>query len=57
MITNQVYTDIENNSLRPLGGTYLEHMCKAIVFLEKKGRRFATRPVDEAPFPAGGWNG
>jgi DNA repair protein RadB len=37
VITNQVYMDIENNSLRPLGGTGLEHMCKAIIFLEKKG--------------------
>jgi DNA repair protein RadB len=37
VITNQVYTDIENNTLRPMGGTGLEHMCKAIVFLEKKG--------------------
>lgn len=37
VITNQVYTDIENNALRPLGGTGLEHMCKAIIFLEKKG--------------------
>ena len=37
VITNQVYTDIENNSLRPMGGTSLEHICKAIIFLEKKG--------------------
>jgi DNA repair protein RadB len=37
VITNQVYTDIENNTLRPLGGTGIEHICKAIVFLEKKG--------------------
>ena len=37
VITNQVYMDIENNSLRPMGGTGLEHMCKAIIFLEKKG--------------------
>jgi len=29
--------DIESNSLRPIGGTGLEHICKAIVFLEKKG--------------------
>jgi len=36
-ITNQVYMDIENNSLRPIGGTGLEHICKAIIFLEKKG--------------------
>ena len=37
VITNQVYMDIENNSLRPMGGTSLEHICKAIIFLEKKG--------------------
>jgi DNA repair protein RadB len=37
VITNQVYVDIEKNSLRPLGGTSLEHMCKAIIFLEKIG--------------------
>ena len=37
VITNQVYTDIENNSLRPIGGRGLEHICKAIIFLEKKG--------------------
>ena len=38
VITNQVYMDIENNSLRPIGGTGLEHICKAIIFLEKKGK-------------------
>ncbi|MDD2755819.1 MAG: DNA repair and recombination protein RadB [Methanothrix sp.] len=37
VITNQVYMDIDNNSLRPIGGTGLEHICKAIIFLEKKG--------------------
>jgi DNA repair protein RadB len=37
VITNQVYMDIENNSLRPMGGTGLEHICKAILFLEKTG--------------------
>jgi DNA repair protein RadB len=37
VITNQVYMDIENNLLRPIGGTGLEHICKAIIFLEKKG--------------------
>ena len=37
VITNQVYMDIENNSLRPIGGTGLEHICKAIILLEKKG--------------------
>ncbi len=38
VITNQIYTDIETDKLRPLGGTSLEHMCKAIVALEKKGK-------------------
>jgi DNA repair protein RadB len=37
VITNQVYTDIETGMLRPLGGTYLERMCKAIISLEKIG--------------------
>ena len=37
VITNQVYTDIENKALRPMGGTGIEHICKAILFLEKKG--------------------
>ena len=37
VITNQVYTDIESNTLRPLGGKGLEHMCKAIILLEKRG--------------------
>lgn len=37
VITNQIYTDIETGIFRPLGGTYLEHMCKAIVSLEKIG--------------------
>jgi len=37
VITNQVYTEIETGELRPLGGTSLEHMCKAIIYLEKAG--------------------
>jgi DNA repair protein RadB len=37
VITNQVYMDIDSNSLRPIGGTGLEHICKAIILLEKKG--------------------
>jgi DNA repair protein RadB len=36
-ITNQVYTDIETGMLKPLGGTILEHMCKAILSIEKVG--------------------
>lgn len=37
IITNQVYTEIETGALRPLGGTYMEHLCKAIISLEKVG--------------------
>jgi DNA repair protein RadB len=37
VITNQVYTEIETGALRPLGGTYMEHLCKAIISLEKIG--------------------
>jgi DNA repair protein RadB len=43
VITNQVYTDIESGKFRPIGGTSLEHMSKAIIELEKigEGRRRA----------------
>ncbi len=37
LITNQIYTDIETGTLRPLGGTSLEHICKAVISLEKVG--------------------
>lgn len=37
VITNQVYTEIETNRLRPIGGTNLGHISKAIVSLEKVG--------------------
>lgn len=46
IITNQVYTDIENGKLRPSGGYALEHLSKVIVQLEKaaegQGKRRAT---------------
>ena len=55
VITNQVYTDIENNALRPMGGTSLEHMCKAIVFLEKKGEGLrSARLMKHRSLPEGG---
>ena len=45
LITNQVYTDIENGKLRPSGGSALEHLSKVIVQLEKvpggRGKRRA----------------
>jgi len=37
VITNQVYMDVETGQLRPIGGTSLEHICKAIIYLEKAG--------------------
>jgi DNA repair protein RadB len=37
VITNQVYTEIETNRLRPIGGTFLEHISKVIIELEKVG--------------------
>ncbi len=54
VITNQVYMDIENNSLRPIGGTGLEHICKAIIFLEKKGEgRRSARLMKHRSSPEG----
>lgn len=37
LITNQVYMEIETGKLRPIGGTCLEHLSKAIISLEKAG--------------------
>lgn len=37
VITNQVYTEIETGTLLPIGGRSMEHMCKAIIALEKAG--------------------
>ena len=46
IITNQVYTDVENGRLRPSGGSALEHLSKVIVQLERveggQGKRKAT---------------
>lgn len=45
VITNQVYTDVATDELRPIGGTVLDHLSKIIVKLEKlsgSGRRKAT---------------
>jgi len=55
VITNQVYTEIESGDLRPLGGTYLEHMCKAIISLEKAGEGLrCARLVKHRSIPEGG---
>jgi DNA repair protein RadB len=37
VITNQVYSDIVLGGVRPLGGSSLEHISKAIIQLEKIG--------------------
>lgn len=37
VITNQVYADIISGGVRPLGGSFLEHISKAIIQLEKTG--------------------
>lgn len=37
LITNQVYTDINTNTLKPIGGSSLEHISKTIIQLEKAG--------------------
>jgi DNA repair protein RadB len=37
VITNQVYSDIVFGGVRPLGGSSLEHISKAIIQLEKIG--------------------
>ncbi len=44
VITNQVYSNIDTGTLRPIGGSGLEHISKAIVQLEKNGngKRKAT---------------
>jgi DNA repair protein RadB len=35
VVTNQVYTDIENNTFNPIGGHILYHNAKAIIKLER----------------------
>lgn len=56
VITNQVYTDIESKSLRPLGGRGLEHMCKTIVLLEKRGEGLRrARLMKHRSAPEGGF--
>jgi DNA repair protein RadB len=44
VITTQVYTDIERDELRPIGGNMLDHLSKVIVKLERLdgGRRKAV---------------
>jgi DNA repair protein RadB len=37
VVTNQVYMDVDSDQLRPMGGTSMEHMCKAIILLERAG--------------------
>jgi DNA repair protein RadB len=43
IITNQIYTDIDHQEIKPLGGSMVEHLSKVILQLEKvsDGRRRA----------------
>ncbi len=45
LITNQIYTDIDHDVLRPLGGSLVDHICKTILQLEKTGRPGRRRVV------------
>ena len=40
ILTSQVYTDIERDTIEPLGGHMLAHNCKTLVRLEKAGPAF-----------------
>ncbi|MDD1675122.1 MAG: DNA repair protein RadB, partial [Methanomicrobiales archaeon] len=35
LITNQVYVDPESREFRPMGGPVLQHLCKAIVRIDR----------------------
>lgn len=37
VMTNQVYNDISTGSVRPIGGSSIEHISKTIIQLEKTG--------------------
>jgi len=38
IITNQVYTNIETQTLEPVGGQVLRHLAKIIICLEREGK-------------------
>ncbi|MEM0139318.1 MAG: DNA repair and recombination protein RadB [Ferroplasma sp.] len=56
LITNQVYADINNDSIEPFGGFFIDHAMKAIYKIEKRsnGIRRATiikhRSIKEGTF-------
>ena len=37
IITNQIYEDVENKSLEPFGGFFIDHAMKAIFRIDRKG--------------------
>lgn len=45
LVTNQIYTDIDHDALRPLGGSLVEHLCKTILQMEKTGKPGRRRVV------------
>ncbi len=56
VITNQIYTDIENEVFRAAGGKWLEHISKAIIELKRAGpgkrvavlKKHRSRPEGES---------
>lgn len=45
VFTNQIYSDIESDALRPLGGSLVDHICKTILQLERTGQPGRRRAV------------
>ena len=47
LITNQIYEDVNNNSLEPFGGFFIDHAMKAIYRVEKFKDGTRTLTVDK----------
>jgi DNA repair protein RadB len=47
LITNQIYEDVNNNSLEPFGGFFIDHAMKAIYRVEKFSDGTRTLTVDK----------
>ena len=55
VITNQVYTDIENNALRPIGGTSWSICAKRFSFWRRKAKVCGSaRLMKHRSLPEGG---
>lgn len=45
VMTNQVYTNIDDETIEPLGGNLLKHLAKALVRLEKANKQGMRRAI------------